>query len=105
MSVYNGIQKKVTDYRAAQKQYWLDLQQRAAHFKSGLIKYLGVEGLELCDKEDNKYPVVLVGEMNDENVTDLPSTKFAKIDGEENCLHFLCRSIYLNMIVKFTSAR
>lgn len=88
MSFYNNLQNKVSEYRATQEQYWIDLQLRMARFQPGLISYLGADGLELCDSKDNKYPIVAVGELKGDFVETVPSVKFQKIDGDQNCLHF-----------------
>lgn len=88
MSLYSDIQKKVTEYRAAQEFYWSDLTARASMFKKELISYLGADELELYDRNDKKHPIVIVGEKDGDKVKDVPSTKFDKFDGKKNLLHF-----------------
>lgn len=88
MTIYSGIQKKLTEYRAQQDIYWNDLQQRINSFGADLVSYLGVEGFGLCDSRDKKYSVVTVGEMDGNNVKQIPSFFMEKIEGEMNSLHF-----------------
>lgn len=71
MSLYNRVQKKLTEYKETEQRYWDDLKARLTLFKPKLIDYLGVEGMELCDDHDkNKYPIVLVGNKVGEEVED-----------------------------------
>ncbi|EMA4504062.1 hypothetical protein ACEH19_003286 [Enterobacter hormaechei] len=88
MTIYSGIQQKLTEYRAQQGIYWADLQQRINSFGTDLVSYLGVEGFGLCDSRDNKYSVVTVGMMDGDNVKKAPPFLMEKIEGQVNSLHF-----------------
>lgn len=88
MTIYRGIQQKLTEYRAQQDIYWADLQQRINNFGTDLVSYLGVDGFGLCDSRDNKYSVVTVGVMDGDKVKKAPPLFMGKIEGQMNSLHF-----------------
>ncbi|MBE4887410.1 MULTISPECIES: hypothetical protein [unclassified Enterobacter cloacae complex] len=89
MSLYNRVQKKLTEYKETEQRYWDDLKERLTLFKPKLIDYLGVEGMELCDVHDkNKYPIVLVGNKVREEVEDELVRNFEKVDGQKPSLRF-----------------
>ncbi len=89
MSLYNIVQRKLTEYKEVEQRYWDDLKERLTLFKPKLIDYLGVEGMELCDNHDkNKYPIVLVGKKVGEEVEDELARNFEKVDGQKPSLRF-----------------
>lgn len=88
MSFYNNIQKKLSELRDAQEQYWADLQSRIDYFQNGLITYLGVDESVLYDSKDNRYPIVTVGNMKGDFVEKVPGHKMERVEGEINSLLF-----------------
>lgn len=88
MTIYSGIQQKLTEYREQQDVYWNDLQKRINRFGPEFVSYLGVEGFVLRDVEDAKYPVVIVGVLEGENVKKAPVFEMKKIEDTVNSLQF-----------------
>lgn len=88
MSFYNNIQKKLSELRDAQEQYWADLQSRIDYFQNGLITYLGVDESVLYDSKDKRYPIVTVGNMKGDFVEKVPGHKMERVEGEINSLLF-----------------
>ncbi len=88
MSFYNNIQKKLSELRDAQEQYWADLQSRIDYFQNGLMTYLGVNGSVLYDSKDKRHPIVIVGNMKGDSVEKLPGHKMERVEGEINSLLF-----------------
>ncbi|HGV9240183.1 hypothetical protein PGN77_12055 [Klebsiella aerogenes] len=88
MSIYSNIQQKLTEYRTQQELYWNDLERRINFFSPELVSYLGVDGLDLRDREDKKHQIVIVGLKEGNHVQRFPPFRFEKIEGKQKSLHF-----------------
>lgn len=94
-TIFNQLQRSVSEFREAQNIYWADLQLRISRLQAELISYLGVSGMTLrFEENDVETPIVVVGNINGNSIQPLPSIHFKK-DEEKLTLDFGVR-IYLS---------